>query len=115
MEKADPLFSWFSLLCYLEHVCIVIVAVLHHHRLVTGQSERDAVLPPAVDGLQQQQEELTLARIFWKSPLFSWELIHWIELLSLLKSPWDVGTWIIKIKLSFFNIALEKDTGLIVI
>lgn len=46
---------------YLEHVCVVIVAVLHHHGLVTGQSERDAVLPPAVDGLQRQQVELMLA------------------------------------------------------
>lgn len=36
------------------------MAVLHHHRLVTGQSERDAVLPPAVDSLQQQRQEAKL-------------------------------------------------------
>lgn len=40
---------------YLKHVCVFVMAVLHHHRLVAGQRERDAVLPPAVDGLQQQQ------------------------------------------------------------
>lgn len=32
------------------------MAVLHHHRLVPRQSEGDAVLPAAVDGLQQQQQ-----------------------------------------------------------
>lgn len=50
-----------SLACYLEHVCVVIMAVLHHHCLVAGQSERDAVLPPAVNSLQQQQDKLMLA------------------------------------------------------
>lgn len=40
---------------YLEHVRVVVMAVLHHHRLVPRQSEGDAVLPAAVDGLQQQQ------------------------------------------------------------
>lgn len=43
---------------YLEHVRVVVMAVLHHHRLVPRQSEGDAVLPAAVDGLQQQQELL---------------------------------------------------------
>lgn len=45
------------LLCYLEHVCVVVMAVLHHHGLVSGQCERDAVLPPAVHRLQQQQQQ----------------------------------------------------------
>lgn len=35
------------------------MAVLHHHRLVTGHGVGDAVLPPAVQSLQQQKEELT--------------------------------------------------------
>lgn len=40
---------------YLEHICVVVMAVLHHHRLVPGQSEGDAVLPAAVDSLQEQE------------------------------------------------------------
>lgn len=60
-EESDPLGSQIRSGSYLEHVCVVIVAVLHHHCLVTGQSERDAMLPPAVDSLQQQQVELMLA------------------------------------------------------
>lgn len=51
-------------LCYLEHVCVVVMAVLHHHGLVSGQGERDAVLPPAVHRLQQQQQQQLV--IFWK-------------------------------------------------
>lgn len=39
---------------YLEHVCAVVMAILHHHSLVTGQCERDAVLPSAVDRLQHE-------------------------------------------------------------
>lgn len=46
--------------CYLEHVCVVVMAVLHHYCLVTGQSERDTVLPPAVNNLQQQQEHIKM-------------------------------------------------------
>lgn len=42
---------------YLEHVRVVVMAVLHHHRLVPRQSEGDAVLAAAVDGLQQQQQQ----------------------------------------------------------
>lgn len=42
---------------YLEHVCVVVMAVLHHHRLVPRQSEGDAVLPAAVDGLRQKQRQ----------------------------------------------------------
>lgn len=47
---------------YLEHVRVVVMAVLHHHRLVPRQSEGDAVLPAAVDGLQQQQQQLIFTR-----------------------------------------------------
>lgn len=45
---------------YLEHIRVVVMAVLHHHRLVPRQSEGDAVLPAAVDGLQQQQQKQEL-------------------------------------------------------
>lgn len=58
-EKVDPVFL-ISLVRYLEHVCVVVMAVLHHHCLVTGQSERDAVLSPAVNSLQQQQQQAEL-------------------------------------------------------
>lgn len=51
-----------SVRCYLEHVRVVVMAVLHHHRLVPRQSEGDAVLPAAVDGLQQQQQQLIFTR-----------------------------------------------------
>lgn len=45
------------------------MAVLHHHRLVAGQSEGDAVLPPAVDGLQRQQGKLKRCT-FWGKVLY---------------------------------------------
>lgn len=45
------------LVYYLEHVCVIVMAVLHHHCLVAGQSEGDAVLPPAVYSLQQHQQQ----------------------------------------------------------
>lgn len=47
---------------YLEHIRVGVMAVLHHHRLVARQSEGDAVLPAAVDGLQGQQQELVFTR-----------------------------------------------------
>lgn len=37
--------------CYLEHVCIAVMGVLHHHRLGSGQSVRDAVLVFVAYGL----------------------------------------------------------------
>lgn len=52
-EAVEPVSS---LVYYLEHICVVVMAVLHHHRLVTGQRERDAVLPSAVDSLRQQRQ-----------------------------------------------------------
>lgn len=53
---------------YLEHIRVVVMAVLHHHRLVPRQSEGDAVLPAAVDGLQQQQQQQEL--IYTRSGTF---------------------------------------------
>lgn len=38
---------------YLEHVSVVVMAVLHHHRLVSGQSVGDAVLALAVHRLSR--------------------------------------------------------------
>lgn len=58
LNRNPTLLSWNCLACYLEHVRVVVMAVLHHHRLVTGHGVGDAVLPPAVQGLQQQEEEL---------------------------------------------------------
>lgn len=37
---------------YLEHVCVFVMAVLHHHRVVPGQCVGDAVLTFAVHGLK---------------------------------------------------------------
>lgn len=39
---------------YLEHVCIAVVGVLHHHHLDPGQSVRDAVLVFVAYGLKEQ-------------------------------------------------------------
>lgn len=33
------------------------MAVLHHHRLVAGESEGNAVLPPTVYSLKQEEEK----------------------------------------------------------
>lgn len=41
---------------YLEHVCIAVVGVLHHHHLDPGQSVRDAVLVFVAYGLKEQDE-----------------------------------------------------------
>lgn len=46
--------GWTS--CYLEHVCVVVVAVLHHHRVVPGQSVGDAVLAFTVHSLGHKQQ-----------------------------------------------------------
>lgn len=54
---------------YLEHICVVVMAVLHHHRLVPRQSEGDAVLPAAVDGLQQQHKQKPFLHILEHSPI----------------------------------------------
>lgn len=43
--------------CYLEHVCIAVMGVLHHHRLGSRQSVRDAVLVFVAYGLMEQREE----------------------------------------------------------
>lgn len=76
MKKLDLVFL-LSLVCYLEHVCVVVMAVLHHHCLVTGQSERDAVLPSAVYSLQQQQQQARGAElIFWNGLSFSSQSTH---------------------------------------
>lgn len=37
--------------CYLKHVCIAVMGVLHHHRLGSRQSVRDAVLVFVAYGL----------------------------------------------------------------
>lgn len=47
--------------CYLEHVCIAVVGVLHHHRLGSRQSVRDAVLVFVAYGLERQKEEIKSA------------------------------------------------------
>lgn len=39
---------------YLEHVCIAVVGVLHHHHLDPGQSVRDAVLVFVAYGLKEE-------------------------------------------------------------
>lgn len=44
---------------YLEHVCIAVVCVLHHHHLDSRQSVRDAVLVFVAYGLKGQKEEGT--------------------------------------------------------
>lgn len=92
-------------MCYLKHVCVVVMAVLHHHSLVTGQSERDAVLPPAVDSLQQQRQE---AKLIFKFS-FSWQLRHqiWYCFMLLLKSESDVAG-VNNYKISDLNVALES-------
>lgn len=42
---------------YLEHVCIAVMGVLHHHRLGSRQSVRDAVLVFVAYGLMGQKGE----------------------------------------------------------
>lgn len=42
---------------YLEHICIAVVCVLHHHHLDTRQSVRDAVLVFVAYGLKGQKEK----------------------------------------------------------
>ena len=37
---------------YLKHVCVFVMAVLHHHRLVSGQRVGDAVLAFTVHSLK---------------------------------------------------------------
>lgn len=37
---------------YLKHVCVFIMAVLHHYRLVSGQCVGDTVLTFTVHGLK---------------------------------------------------------------
>lgn len=44
--------------CYLEHVCIAVMGVLHHHRLGSRQSVRDAVLVFVAYGLMGQRERV---------------------------------------------------------
>lgn len=44
---------------YLEHVCIAVVGVLHHHHLDSGQSVRDAVLVFVAYGLKEQKRDKT--------------------------------------------------------
>lgn len=63
---------------YLEHVCVVVMAVLHHHCLVAGQSEGDAVLPPAVDGLQRQRGKLKRCT-FWGKVLYFHNIVKTIS------------------------------------
>lgn len=60
---------------YLEHIRVVVMAVLHHHRLVPRQSEGDAVLPAAVDSLQQQELGLTHSGTNYNYPDGSYVLL----------------------------------------
>lgn len=41
---------------YLEHVGVLVVAVLHHHRVVPGQSVGDAVLAFTAHHLEDKQQ-----------------------------------------------------------
>lgn len=43
--------------CYLEHVRIAVMGVLHHHHLDPGQSVRDAVLVFVAYGLKGERAE----------------------------------------------------------
>lgn len=43
-----------NLPAHLEHVGVVVMAVLHNHCLIPGESEGDAVLTPAVNRLKQK-------------------------------------------------------------
>lgn len=43
-------------LFYLEHISIAVMSVLHHHRLGSGQSVRDAVLVFVAYGLMGHKE-----------------------------------------------------------
>lgn len=40
---------------YLKHVCVFVMAVLHHYSLVPGQCVRDAVLAFTVHSLKQNK------------------------------------------------------------
>lgn len=44
--------SWEKQAYYLEHVCIAVVGVLHHHHLDSRQSVRDAMLVFVAYGLK---------------------------------------------------------------
>lgn len=44
---------------YLKHVCVVIMAVLHHHRLISGQRVGDAVLAFTVHSLKYNKQIIT--------------------------------------------------------
>lgn len=48
---------------YLEHVCIAVMGVLHHHRLGSRQSVRDAVLVFVAYGLERQKEEMSKGEV----------------------------------------------------
>lgn len=54
--KACGFFSS-SFFLYLEHVCIAVMSVLHHHGLGSGQSVRDAVLVFVAYGLMRQKDD----------------------------------------------------------
>lgn len=42
--------------CYLKHVCVAVVSVLHHHHLDSRQSVRYAVLVFVAYGLKGQKK-----------------------------------------------------------
>lgn len=94
------------------------MAVLHHHRLVTGQSERDAVLPPAVDGLQQQGQQAELVHPSSREVFLldcSCIELNYIVLRKSVRCSYMNNC---KIKGSYLNVAFESNnlnSGLIVI
>lgn len=63
-----PVVSQWRMTCvlYLEHVCVFVMAVLHHHSLVPGQRVGDAVLALTVYSLQCNSKEISfIFSCFW--------------------------------------------------
>lgn len=49
--------------CYLEHVCIAVMGVLHHHRLDSRQSVRDTVLVFVAYGLCETEQRSSTSNL----------------------------------------------------
>lgn len=59
---------------YLKHVCVVVVAVLHHHRLAPGQSVGDAVLTFTVGRLECDDKKTVNKRVTAKTQKYKFSL-----------------------------------------
>lgn len=49
---------FYRIFSHLEHICVIIMTVFHHHSLIPRQREGDTVLPPAINRLKQRSHLL---------------------------------------------------------